>query len=85
MKIFDAIRSLSNKQIASEILQTEKILFKLNFNKATQKKFKSHQVKLVKQYLAKLKSILTLRLNKLEKNKVNTLNKLYQQSYNLKN
>ncbi len=63
---FTTIISLSNKEISNTILETENQLFKLNFQKATRQKFKSHEIKNAKRRLAQLKTLLTLRLKNLE-------------------
>lgn len=64
---FSEITSLSNDQLCGEIRQTEKELFNLRFKKATRQSFKPHQIKHTKRRLAHLKTILTLRLDSLEK------------------
>ena len=50
---------------SSKVISTEKKLFRLRFKKATQQQFKTHEIKSAKRTLKQLKSILTLRLNKL--------------------
>jgi len=64
-KIFNEIKKLPNSKILEEIISTEKKLFRLRFKKATQQQFKTHEIKSAKRTLKQLKSILTLRLNKL--------------------
>jgi len=64
-KIFNEIKKLPNSKILEEIISTEKKLFRLKFKKATQQQFKTHEIKSAKRTLKQLKSILTLRLNKL--------------------
>ena len=64
---FTDILSLSNTEIASAIIETETELFNLRFKKATRQSFKSHEIKYNKRRLAQLKTLLTLRLENLEK------------------
>lgn len=66
---FNDIKSISNIEISKKIIQTEKELFNLRFKKATRQNFKSHEIKYSKRRLAQLKTLLTLRLNIIEKNK----------------
>ena len=66
---FNDIKSISNIEISKKIIQTEKELFNLRFKKATRQTFKSHEIKYSKRRLAQLKTLLTLRLNIIEKNK----------------
>ena len=66
---FSDIISLSNKEISEAIVETENQLFNLRFKKATRQKFKSHEIKNAKHRLAQLKTLLTLRLQYLEKKK----------------
>ena len=66
---FNDIKSISNIEISKKIIQTEKELFNLRFKKATRQNFKSHEIKYSKRCLAQLKTLLTLRLNIIEKNK----------------
>ena len=63
---FDDINSLSNVEISEAILRTENELFQLTFKKATRQNFKSHEIKYAKRKLVQLKTLLTLRLQKLE-------------------
>ena len=65
---FNEVTSFSNNQICEEIIQTEKELVNLRLKKATRQPFKSHQIKYAKRHLAHLKTLLTLRLDLLEKN-----------------
>jgi len=64
-RVFNEIKKLPNSKILEEIISTEKKLFRLRFKKATQQQFKTHEIKSAKRTLKQLKSILTLRLNKL--------------------
>jgi len=64
---FTDVTSLSNNEISEAIIQTEKELFNLRFKKATRQAFKAHEIKYTKRRLAQLKTILTLRLNSIEK------------------
>ena len=63
---FIDIISLVNKEISEAILETETELFNLRFKKATRQSLKSHDIKHKKRRLAQLKTLLTLRLEKLE-------------------
>ena len=63
---FTDIISLSNTEISEAIIETENELFNLRFRKATRQSFKAHQIKHTKRQLAQLKTLLTLRLEKLE-------------------
>jgi len=73
---FNDIKSISNNEISNKIIQTEKELFNLRFKKATRQPFKSHEIKYTKRRLAQLKTLLTVRLNLIEKNKSNFLVKV---------
>jgi large subunit ribosomal protein L29 len=64
---FTDIISLSNVEISDAVIETETKLFQLRFKKATRQNFKSHQIKHTKRQLAQLKTLLTLRLESLEK------------------
>lgn len=64
---FTNIISLSNTEISEAIIETENKLFNLRFRKATRQPFKSHSIKHTKRRLAQLKTLLTLRLENLEK------------------
>ena len=64
---FTDILSLSNNEISTAIIETETELFNLRFKKATRQSFKSHEIKYNKRRLAQLKTLLTLRLENLEK------------------
>jgi large subunit ribosomal protein L29 len=68
---FNTIKSISNDEISKEIIQAEKELFNLRFKKATRQPFKSHEIKYTKRRLAQLKTLLTIRLNLIEKNQSN--------------
>lgn len=73
---FNEITALSNSEISKEIIQIEKELFQLQFKKATRQPFKPHEIKHAKRRLAQLKTLLTLRLDALEKKRANTVTKL---------
>ena len=64
---FTDILSLSNTEISEAIIKTETELFNLRFKKATRQSFKSHEIKYNKRPLAQLKTLLTFRLENLEK------------------
>jgi large subunit ribosomal protein L29 len=68
---FNDVMSLSNLEIAEEIIKTEKALFDLRFKKATRQPFKSHEIKNTKRKLAQLKTILTARLDVVEEKQAN--------------
>ena len=63
---FTDIMSFSNTQISEVIIETENKLFTLRFKKATRQNFKVHEIKHARRRLAQLKTLLTLRLQKLE-------------------
>ena len=67
MPKFNEITSLSNTEISEAIMRVENELFQLTFKKVTQQTFKSHEIKYAKRKLAQLKTLLTLRLQELEK------------------
>ena len=73
---FNEMRALPNSEISQAIIQTEQELFQLQFKKATRQPFKPHEIKNAKRRLAQLKTILTLRLDALEKKRGNTVTKL---------
>jgi large subunit ribosomal protein L29 len=75
MPKFNDIKTLSTLEISEEIIKTEKTLFDLRFKKATRQPFKSHEIKNAKR-LAQLKTILTARIDVVEKTKSNTVDKL---------
>ena len=77
---FNDIKALSNAQISEAIIKTEKELFNLIFKKATRQPFKSHEIKSAKRRIAQLKTLLTLRLEVLEKTTDNAVNNLVQQN-----
>ena len=66
---FTDIRSLSNSEISEAILETENKLFNLRFKKVTRQDFNSHHVKHTKRRLAQLKTLLTMRLENIERKK----------------
>ena len=70
---FNDLKVISNKEISKKIIQTEKELFNLRFKKATRQVFKSHEIKYKKRQLAQLKTLLTIRLDRIEENKSNFL------------
>jgi len=63
---FTEIISLSNTEISKAISETENQLFNLRFKKATRQRFKSNEITNAKHRLAQLKTLLTLRLQKLD-------------------
>jgi large subunit ribosomal protein L29 len=77
---FSDIKTLSNVEISEAIIKTEKELFNLTFKKATRQPFKSHEIKSAKRRIAQLKTLLTLRLEALEKTTDNAVNNLVQQN-----
>ena len=77
---FSDIKTLSNVEISEAIIKTEKELFNLIFKKATRQPFKSHEIKSAKRRIAQLKTLLTLRLEALEKTTDNAVNNLVQQN-----
>ncbi len=70
---FNDIISLSNAEISEAIIETENQLFNLSFKKATRQNFKSHKIKHAKRRLAQLKTLLTLRLQNLERKNNNLI------------
>lgn len=64
---FNLIKSLSDKEIIELINETQKELFFLRFKKATRQAFTSNEIKIAKCRLSQLKTLLTLRLNSIEK------------------
>ena len=70
---FNTVVSLSNNKISEAIIQAEKELFSLRFKKATRQPFKSHEIKHTKRRLAHLKTLLTSRLDLVEKKRSNVL------------
>jgi len=79
---FTDIKRLSNIEISKNIVQIEKELFDLKFRKATRQPFKSHEIKYAKRKLAQSKTILSIRLNKLEKVNENAIvNLIEKQNY----
>tara|TARA_B110000967_G_scaffold202303_1_gene240918 strand:+ start:169 stop:438 length:270 start_codon:yes stop_codon:yes gene_type:complete len=75
---FNDIKLFSNIEISKNIIQAEKELFDLKFRKATRQPFKSHEIKYSKRKLAQLKTLLSQRLDKLEKTNVNTIGHLIE-------
>lgn len=70
---FTDILSLSDSEISEAILETENELFNLRFKKATRQNFKSHEIKSTKRRLAQLKTLLTLRQDRLEEKDESTM------------
>lgn len=68
---FNSIKTLSNNEVAENILKVEKELFSLRFKQATRQSFKAHEIKNAKRRIAQLKTLLSLRLNVLEQNNKN--------------
>jgi ribosomal protein L29 len=64
---FNILTSLSNEEILEAIIETEKELFSLRFKKATRQAFTSNKIKATKCRLAQLKTLLSLRINFVEK------------------
>jgi ribosomal protein L29 len=65
---FNVLKSLSNPKIIESISETQKELFSLRFKKATRQAFTANKIKAAKCRLAQLKTLLSLRLNSIEKN-----------------
>lgn len=63
---FKDLLNLSNKEIADEILNIESQIFNMKFKKSTKKAFKSHDLQFLKLQLAQLKTLLTIKLTKIE-------------------
>ena len=78
------IKGFSNNEISQNIIQAEKELFDLKFKKATRQTFKSHEIKYAKRKLAQFKTVLTERLNTLEKTDANALVRLVEKQDYLK-
>ena len=70
---FKDVTSLSNNEISEAIIRAEKELFTLRFKKATRQPFKPHEIKHTKRRLAQLKTLLTLRLDLIEKEESNVV------------
>jgi ribosomal protein L29 len=64
---FTEIVSLSNDEISEAIITAETELFNLRFRQATRQTFKSHQIKNTKRRLAQLKTLLTFRLENIDR------------------
>ena len=75
---FNDIKLLSNIEISKNIIQVEKEMFDLKFKKATRQPFKSHEIKYAKRKLAQLKTLLSQRLDKLEKSNGSTISNLIE-------
>lgn len=67
---FGEIKSFSNLQVFTAIKESETELLKLQFKKVSGQPFKAHEMKIRKRYLAQLKTLLSLRLNGLEKDRL---------------
>ena len=80
----DDIKGFSNNEISQNIIQVEKELFDLKFKKATRQTFKSHEIKYAKRKLAQFKTVLTERLNTLEKTDTDALVRLVEKQDYLK-
>jgi len=79
---FNDVKTLSNIEISKNIVQIEKELFDLKFRKSTRQPFKSHEIKYAKRKLAQSKTILSVRLNRLEKANDNAIvNLIEKQNY----
>lgn len=76
---FNEIKSFSNQKIAKQIINIEKDLFDLNLKKMTRQSFKPHQIKYERRKIAQLKTLLTRRLDLLEKKQTNALVKIIKQ------
>jgi large subunit ribosomal protein L29 len=63
---FTDIVALSIVEISKIIIETENKLFNLRLKKATRQNLKSHEIKHTTRQLAQLKTLLSLRLEKLE-------------------
>ena len=70
---FTDIISLSNPEISEAIIETENQLFNLRFKQATRQSFKSHEIKNAKRRFAQLKTLLTSRLENIEKTNQKTI------------
>ena len=70
---FSELIALTNREISEEIYKTEKIIFNLRFNRATQQTFKNHELKYNKCKLAQLKTLIRMRLPTRKFNEENTV------------
>ena len=77
---FKDVTSLSNNEISEAIIRAEKELFTLRFKKATRQPFKPREIKHTKRRLAHLKTLLTLRLDMIEKKQSNVLVELVKKN-----
>jgi len=75
---FKDIKLLSNTEISEKIIQVEKELFDLKFKKATRQPFKPHEILYAKRVLAQLKTLLSQRLDKLEKSNKRSISSLIE-------
>ena len=60
---FNEILNLSEMEIAKNIMQNRNELCLLRFKKITRQKFKSSDLKKMKYQIAKLQTVLTIRIN----------------------
>ena len=73
---FNNLISLSNNEIAEQILKTENEIFNLRFKKATRQSFKPNDIKNAKRKLAQFKTLLGMRLEETENNEETVINQL---------
>jgi len=73
---FNNLISLSNTEIAEQILKTENEIFNLRFKKATRQAFKPNEIKKAKRILAQLKTLLSSRIEERENNQQTVINQL---------
>ena len=78
---FKTVRTFSNRKVARTLSETEKNLFDLEFKKATRQTFKPHEIQYAKRRIAQLKTLLTLRLDLLERRRTNTVNEIIKEQY----
>ena len=64
---FKEIAGLSESEISKAINEAEKKLFDIRFKKATRQNFKPHEIKMTKRGISQLKTLLTLKVQNLEK------------------
>nr|YP_010945817.1 ribosomal protein L29 [Ulnaria ulna]WGN98807.1 ribosomal protein L29 [Ulnaria ulna] len=73
---FNNLISLSNNEIAEQIVKAENEIFNLRFKKATRQTFKPHEIKKSKRILAQLKTLLSMRIEESENNEETVINQL---------
>jgi len=73
---FNNLISLSNTEIAEQILKTENEIFNLRCKKATRQAFKPNEIKKAKRILAQLKTLLSSRIEERENNQQTVINQL---------